>query len=82
MNELGEYVTDVDTELAKKSIETLGLILIFFFKFFATFSFFKLNHIGNIALKVELMAVPITKQLSTFIGMQREYITNVTMVAF
>lgn len=60
MNELGEYVTDVDTELAKKSIETLG----------------------NIALKVELMAVPITKQLSTFIGMQREYITNVTMVAF
>lgn len=26
MNELGEYVTDVDTELAKESIRTLGLI--------------------------------------------------------
>lgn len=26
MNELGEYVTDVDTELAKESISTLGKI--------------------------------------------------------
>jgi AP-4 complex subunit beta-1 len=26
LNELGEYVTDVDSELAKKSIETLGEI--------------------------------------------------------
>lgn len=26
MNELGEYVTDVDTELAKESIRTLGKI--------------------------------------------------------
>lgn len=26
MNELGEYVTDVDTELAKESIKTLGKI--------------------------------------------------------
>ena len=28
------------------------------------------------------MCEPITKQLSTFIGMQREYITNVTVIAF
>ncbi len=28
LNELGEYVTDVDTELAKKSIETLGNIAV------------------------------------------------------
>lgn len=26
INELGEYVTDVDSELSKKSIETLGEI--------------------------------------------------------
>ena len=26
MNELGEYVTDVDNELAKESIKTLGSI--------------------------------------------------------
>ena len=60
LNELGEYVTDVDNELAKKSIETLG----------------------SIALRVEAMAAPITKQLSTFISMQKEYITNVTLVVF
>lgn len=60
MNELGEYVTDVDNELAKKSIQVLG----------------------DIALRIGDMTTPIIKQLSTFIGMQREYITNVVLMAF
>lgn len=60
MNELGEYVTDVDTELAKESIRTLGLV----------------------ASRIREMATPIIKQLSNFINMKREYITNNTLVAF
>ena len=28
LNELGEYVTDVDTELSRKSIQSLGIIAI------------------------------------------------------
>jgi len=60
LNELGEYVTDVDAELAKQSIRTLGLI----------------------AVRVNDAATPILKQLSTFIGMQREYISNTTLIAF
>jgi len=60
LNELGEYVTDVDAELAKQSIRTLGLI----------------------AVRVNDAATPILKQLSTFIGMQREYISNMTLIVF
>ncbi|KAL4481626.1 hypothetical protein ABPG74_007715 [Tetrahymena malaccensis] len=60
MNELGEYVTDVDSELAKESIRTLG----------------------KIACRIQEMATPIIKQLSNFINMKQDYITNNTLVAF
>ena len=36
---------------------------------------------GNIAARIQTMCEPITKQLSNFLGMQREYITNVTIIA-
>lgn len=39
LNELGEYVTDVDAEMAKNSIKTLG----------------------NIAIRINEMAIPIVK---------------------
>ncbi|KRX06804.1 Armadillo-type fold [Pseudocohnilembus persalinus] len=60
LNELGEYVTDVDYNMARNSIKTLG----------------------NIAIKIKDMAVPIIKQLSTFISMKREYITNQTVLKY
>lgn len=39
LNELGEYVTDIDQELSRNAIETLG----------------------NIALRISEMAIPIVK---------------------
>lgn len=60
LNELGEYATDVDVELSKKSIEAMG----------------------QIAIKLRTMAVPIIKQLSSYINPEREYITNIIIVKF
>ena len=34
------------------------------------------------AIRLQKMAIPIIKQLTTFISMQNENVTNVTVVAF
>lgn len=57
---LSEYVTDIDTNIARKSIQALG----------------------GIAIRLPKMATPIVKQLTTFIAMQSENVTNETIIAF
>jgi len=58
LNELGEYVTDVDSELSRKSIQALGLI----------------------AIRLPTMANAIVRQLSTFVSLSKEYITNEVII--
>lgn len=55
-----EYVTDIDVNIARKSIQALG----------------------GIAIRLPKMATPIVKQLTTFIAMQSEHVTNETVMAF
>lgn len=53
-------MTDIDTTIARKSIQALG----------------------GIAMRLPKMAAPIVKQLTTFVSMQSENVTNETFVAF
>ena len=54
LNELGEYVTDIDTSMAELSIKA----------------------ITGISVRLPLMSKPIIKQLSTFLKLERDYISN------